>query len=248
MVPSLSRPVGSLKDWFRMKSIGDQIVVGLVTTVILTGCIALATLAWNAVLGGPEPLTATAVTFYEPFEQVGQLNVRVSSTEPGQCFRNTYATERMEARRCFGDKSFVHDPCFSREAFVYDGLVVCPDDPWSRSAVVIEPVRDELGLLEGRGGGARPPAAPVDYRGPTSIQDLGPGRSVWALELANGEKCTKIKGGTHTPLAGFAQSFDCRDGGTVVGGLNDSSPVWIANYFPPGSGEGRLERIRSVWL
>lgn len=245
MVSSPSTAAGSLRKWFRAKSIGEQIVVGLLTAAALSVVGAVGQAGWQAAFGR-DPVTATLVTLYEPFQDGGDVAVRVSSTEPGRCFRDSSLSDRPEARRCFGEKSFVHDPCFAGTPLGRDERAVCPDDPWRRSAVVIEPIQDDLGLLGDPS--AKSSVAPVDFRGPESLRDLGPGRSVWALELANGDRCTKIVGGTHMPLGGFAQSFDCQSGATVVGNLNEADAIWTANYFPRRSTESHLEQIRRVWL
>jgi hypothetical protein len=51
----------------------------------------------------------------------------------------------------------------------------------------------------------------------------------WAIELANGQKCTQFTGAT-APVAGMRINYGCPGGFTVVGEIDRSQPVWRAFF------------------
>lgn len=185
---------------------------------------------------------ATDVRLYEPFSALpGQVRVNATiAREVGNCFSNATNSPRDDGRRCFGVKSFVHDPCFA--AFSNRATpTVCPDAPWG-SEVILMAVKENLGPLPVRTGGQQPVTEA------SSVGELGGARAAWAVELANGDRCLATTGGTRTPRAAFAQVFDCKSGAVIAGAIDDAAAVWRVNYFRPRAEASTLVGVKTAWL
>jgi hypothetical protein len=68
----------------------------------------------------------------------------------------------------------------------------------------------------------------------------------WALELANGDRCTLLHG-TLTVLAGQTVSYGCVEGGMVLGETDHTRPVWTVNYLAEGEVASHLVNVAVAW-
>jgi hypothetical protein len=68
----------------------------------------------------------------------------------------------------------------------------------------------------------------------------------WAVELANGDRCTLL-GGTLTVVAGQTAHYGCEDGGVVFGEVNHVRPLWTVNYLAEGDVASRLVDVVAAW-
>jgi hypothetical protein len=192
-----------------------------------------------------QTIEATSVRLYTPFDDFGMLRSgRTISDEAGSSFRTAGNSPRRDARRCFGDESFVHDPCFANTAYGRSAIA-CPDSPWARTLILLQDVQ-YLGRL---GQPSHPPrVARAHSSEPESVDELGRGRAAWALDLVNEDRCIAITGGTHAPRAGLSQAFECERGGVIAGAVEDDDDLWFANCFPPGSDSSERVAVRVAWL
>lgn len=155
---------------------------------------------------------ATSVRLYTPFQPGGGLviGVAVTGRASGACFATSLASPvRPDAYRCNAGNS-VLDPCFAP----LDGRapLACSRDPWSANAVLLT----WTGPLPSN---TRLAAADPDYAKAMP----------WALELANGQRCTVLTGAT-APVAGLRINYGCPDGGIVAGGIDRTLPLWRVFY------------------
>jgi hypothetical protein len=68
----------------------------------------------------------------------------------------------------------------------------------------------------------------------------------WAVELANGDRCTLL-GGTLTVVAGQTAHYGCEDGGVVFGEVNHVRPLWTVNYLAEGDAASTLVDVVAAW-
>ena len=157
----------------------------------------------------------------------------MTATEAGTCgFSSAAALERPDAWDCIGASDQVYDPCFEDPFILPDapGEVACLASPFTTDVVVLT-LTDPL---------VREKAAPDT--GMSLAQAAGvsidPWDLPWALELANGDRCTLL-GGTLTVLAGQTAHYGCADGGVVFGEVNHSQSVWTCLLYTSPSPRDR---------
>ncbi|GMA14167.1 hypothetical protein E5F05_02955 (plasmid) [Deinococcus metallilatus] len=154
---------------------------------------------------------ATTLRLYTPFQPGGGLliGVAVTGRASGSCFAASVATSaRPDAYRCSAGNAIL-DPCFA--SLGDRAPLACSRDPWSANAVL-------LTVNKALPSNAKLAADP-DYA-----------RSMpWALELANGQRCTLLTGAT-APVAGLRINYGCPDGGVVAGGIDRTLPLWRVFY------------------
>ena len=68
----------------------------------------------------------------------------------------------------------------------------------------------------------------------------------WAVELANGERCGLLTGATAV-VAGMRINYGCEGGGSIVGELDRSQPVWTGNYYDEQALGTELVEVATVW-
>jgi hypothetical protein len=68
----------------------------------------------------------------------------------------------------------------------------------------------------------------------------------WALELANGERCTLLTGATAV-LAGQRLNYGCESGGYVIGELQRDGLVWKASFLARDAHASDLLPVAVVW-
>jgi hypothetical protein len=212
----------------------------------------------------------TDVRYVVPFGPDG-LNpgLTVTATEEGICgFSSSAALDRPDAWDCIGASDQIYDPCFENPFILPDepGEVACLESPFTTDVVVLtltDPLvrekeapamqpSDGSGAGQGTGPGPSTGAGPGPGTGvgPSMAQAAGvsiePWDLPWALELANGDRCTLL-GGTLTVMAGQTAHYGCEDGGAVFGEVNHSRPVWTVNYLAEGDTASNLVVVATAW-
>ena len=167
--------------------------------ILVSAIVALVTTVPMAALGQeatPEPSTAlprTDTRYVIPFGPDGLIaGLTARQTLTGTCTADSITvSDRADAFNCLGEDSQFYDPCFENPFSPRDepGEVACIPDPLSSEVVLLtvaDPLPREKEALADQG---QDPFAPWDLP--------------WALELANGDRCTLL-GGTLYQLAGPA--------------------------------------------
>ena len=121
------------------------------------------------------------------------LKVRQRS---GWCWMGAVKSNRSNAWRCFRGNR-IHDPCFAPRG-LKSGYVVCPVTPWKSKVTRLKLTKKLPGKFRNRPG-RRP-------------------LSVWALELADGARCTFL-GGATTTIGDQRLNYGCNRGGSLVGSI-----------------------------
>lgn len=216
------------------------------------GCIIVIVLA--ALAGGArahgiraqEAGSGTQIKIFVPWNTDGTLNstVTVSSQEildpPGGCQAGAISTQRPDAWRCV-----TADPCFAPPLAAADAdqtTLACARAPWT----------DSVTLLTISG----PLRSGEDCQtAPRCRQPLNLDANPWAVELANGVRCTLMTG-TISSLGGVGLVYGCEDAsgmpagdaGTARQGLDRSQPTWQVFYRAPGSGVLEQVGVAVAWF
>jgi hypothetical protein len=186
-------------------------------------------------------LARTDQRYFLPFTRDG-LNpvLSVTGNEQGVCgFTSAAALARPDAWDCIGDSNQIHDPCFENPFLPPDepGELACITSPFTSEVVLFtlnEPlVRDKE-------------AAAIGSNGPNTTMDLSdPWVLPWALELANGERCTLLPG-TVDVFAGLPVHYGC-SGGEILGEPDRGRPVWTVSYLADGDVATTLVDVAAAW-
>ena len=155
-----------------------------------------------------------------------------TATVSGVCgFSSLMSTGRPDAWECLGDDDQFYDPCFENPYAAPDapGELACFVSPFSTDVVLLtvtEPLeRDkELG----------------------SDSAVHPWDVPWALELANGDRCT-VLADIELVLAGEAVHFACADGGSILGEVDRTWPLWTVHYLAAGAVETTVTTVSVAW-
>jgi hypothetical protein len=188
----------------------------------------------------------TEVRHLLPFGPDG-LNpgLTVAATVEGVCgFSSIVALDRPDAWDCMSADNEIFDPCF--EPFMMDpdelGQLACVEAPFSTEVTLLtltEPLVREKEALD-------PGADPSTGMGQAADDAIDPWDLPWALELANGDRCTLLHG-TLTVMAGQTAHYGCEDGGAVFGEVDHSQPVWTVNYVAQGDTASNLVEVVTAW-
>lgn len=207
----------------------------------------LATAAQDATPPAVEQATAitvgrTDLRYIVPFTPDG-LNpgLTVSSLEEGVCtFDSSIASSRPDAWGCTTDGG-VLDPCFEQAYLPMEDVteLACIDTPWSTEVVMLTltaPLEREKEASATTMSGAADTADEV-------IQgwDLP-----WAVELANGDRCSLMRG-TLTVIAGQTVHYGCEQQGSILGEIDHSQPVWTVNYLANGAIASDVVDVAAAW-
>ena len=68
----------------------------------------------------------------------------------------------------------------------------------------------------------------------------------WAVELANGERCTLLTGAT-AAFAGQRLNYGCESGGYVIGELQRDGLVWMASFLAKDAFASDLVPVAVAW-
>jgi hypothetical protein len=203
------------------------------------------------------PGAITNMRYIVPFTPDG-LNpqLQATATEDGVCTDpSAQALNRPDAWNCTGANNQIYDPCFENPFLPPDqpALVACADSPFSPEVVVLRlteplarhkevqaPDAADTAAGDATGGGSD---AATDSDSPYSID---PWDLPWALELANGEQCTLLRG-TLTVLAGQTVSYGCTGGGAILGEVRHQTELWTVNYLAQGDVASTLVPVVTAW-
>ena len=184
----------------------------------------------------------TDIRYVLPFTPDG-LNpgLTATATEEGVCgFSSSAVLDRPDAWDCIGAGDQIYDPCFENPFLPPDepGQVACFDSPFTTDVVV-------LTLTEPLFREKEAPDAGMSMAQAASVS-IEPWDLPWALELANGDQCTLLRG-TLTVQAGQTVHYGCADGGMVLGEVDHRQPVWTVNYLAAGDLASSLVLVAVAW-
>jgi hypothetical protein len=167
---------------------------------------------------GQTPGQVTDVRILAPLSQGRLASGLTAAGAPanGECFAASLASQgRSDAWRCMAG-NIILDPCFE-SAPPGPGPLACVASPWVsrvRLFKLAKPVpRDQANDDSGRLT-AKPP---------------------WALELADGSRCTFLTGATWQ-VAGLRANYGCTNGAAVFGDVDRGAPLWrvFVQHGPAG--------------
>jgi hypothetical protein len=188
----------------------------------------------------------TDVRYLLPFGPDG-LNpgLTVSATVDGVCgFSSIVALDRPDAWDCISTDNEIFDPCF--EPFMQDpeelGQLACVEAPFATEVTLLN-LTDPL-VREKEA--ADPGADPSLDMAQSAEDTLAPWDLPWALELANGDRCTLLHG-TLSVMAGQTVHYGCVEGGMVLGQTDRSQPLWTVSYLADGEVASRLVAVTVAW-
>jgi len=209
-------------------------------------------------------LVRTDTRHFLPYGSAGLNPVfTVTATENAVCGVQSLADPgRPDAWDCIGDPSqTIYDPCFENPFAPTDapGELACVASPFVTDIVLITlttPLdRDKAADTAGGGGAADSPGQPSTTAGQPSAAQPGaavqpisvdPWDLPWALELANGERCTLLSGATSV-LAGERINYGCEGGGVVLGAAHRGQPVWTVSYLADQSVATNVVEVAVAW-
>jgi hypothetical protein len=174
------------------------------------------------------PLTRTNVRYYLPYSPNG-LNPALKATDraTGTCDGGSSVLPgRPDVWFCVETGGGVLDPCFEN--------IWTPDGSPPELACASDPFGNEVVLLTA--------TAPLPQAQPSPEPTPLP----WALELANGKRCVLLRGAT-TAFAGMRLNYGCVGGGSVIGDVDRSSPVWVVSYLDDGALATNLVAVAVAW-
>jgi hypothetical protein len=158
------------------------------------------------------------VRVFDPFAAAGdRLTVPVGARAGGSCWTSSIAAPSDHTYRCFVGNQIL-DPCFAAPGA--PTTVACLPDPWSPARVVTLT-------------GPLPAAGPVAVARP------------WALELANGARCTAVTG-VVPALDGVDLTYSC--GGSTAAGSRGPVGGGVSTVeYGPRSGPLVRVAVTTVW-
>jgi hypothetical protein len=143
----------------------------------------------------------------------------------GRCFAASLASQgRSDAWRCSIGNAIM-DPCFEPQP-PDSGPLACAVSPWSREVRLLKP--------------SAPPSKNEANKG-----DLL-GSAPWALELADGSRCTFLTGAT-LGVAGMRLNYGCQNKAEVIGDVERSAPVWRVFARRPSEAIVRYVDVLVAW-
>jgi hypothetical protein len=211
--------------------------------VLVSALVALVILGPMAAVGQeatPEPggtaLARTDTRYVVPYGPDGlNAGLSVRETLPGICTDDSIVvSDRADAFECLGDGDQIYDPCFENPFAPSDdpGDVACVPDPFSSEVVLLtvdSPLPREKEAPPGQG---QDPFAPWDLP--------------WALDLANGDRCTLLRG-TLYQLGGQVVYYSCEQNGAILGVVDHDQPVWTVNYLADGDVASGVVEVTVAW-
>ena len=178
----------------------------------------------------PPCAPATQIKLITPF-QSGNLGIgfAVTARGDGECFaRSAAVAGRPDAWRCSIGNA-IHDPCL-QNVLGDPKVLACPDTPWSANVSLLTLTKP------------LPTDSAVGDGGKTPLKDTMP----WALEMANGQRCTLFTGAT-APIAGMRINYGCPGGFIAVGNIDRSRADWRIFFQGEKSISMELTDIAVAW-
>ena len=184
----------------------------------------------------------TDTRYVVPFTPDG-LNPGLTAASPteGACtFGSSIAHSRPDAWGCTTEGG-VLDPCFENSFVAPDEAteVACFDTPWSTDIVV-------LTLTAPLSREKEEPDGAVTGAADTADEVIQPWDLPWALELANGDRCSLLHG-TLIFMAGQVVHYGCEQGGMILGEADHTQLVWTVNYVAEGAIASNLVDVVTAW-
>src|SRR3712207_2392195 len=184
----------------------------------------------------PGDVSRTIPAYVFPYDSDG-LNggLTVAANVSGICGSESLMTSgRPDAWDCLGEDNQVYDPCFENP-FAPQGDADAPGEV----ACMTSPFVDEVVLLA--------LDAPLDRdKEVVPGADAASGSLPWGLELAGGERCLLLAD-IEVVLAGEAVHYECMDGGTILGDVDRSQPLWTVIYLADGETATTLADVAIAW-
>jgi hypothetical protein len=122
------------------------------------------------------------------------------------------------------------------------GQLACVEAPFATEVTLLtlsEPLVREKEAAD-------PGADPSLEMGQSADDTLAPWDLPWALELANGDRCTLLHG-TLSVMAGQTAHYGCANGGMVLGEVQHQDALWTVNYLAEGEIASRLVAVTVAW-
>ena len=199
--------------------------------------------------GGPATdLARTDVRYFLPFTGDG-LNAGLTAVgnESGACDAGSVSDPaRPDAWLC--SSTGVVDPCFQSPFSSPDepGALACVASPFDTDVVLFTPTGPLTRQKETANGQVAAPADGADQQGGVPALDATDLAELpWAVELANGERCTFARGATAV-FAGMRLNYHYPQG-SVLGDVNVSQQVWTATYLPTDGMATSLVEVAVGW-
>src|SRR5215208_4586117 len=193
-------------------------------------------------------VTRTDVRYLLPFGPDGvNAGLTVAATVEGVCgFTSTAALDRPDAWDCISADNEIFDPCFEQPMLMSDelGQLACVEDPFSTEVTLLTLTEPLVREKEAPDSGGDPSASMDMVQEADDV--IAPWDLPWALELANGDRCTLLHG-TLTVMAGQIVYYGCVDGGMVLGETDHTQPVWTVSYLADGEFASRLVDVAVAW-
>lgn len=183
-----------------------------------------------------EDVTRTIPAYVFPYDSEGlNADLTVTANVSGVCgSESLMTTGRPDAWDCLGEENQVYDPCFENPFAATSsadapGEVACMTSPFAAEVVLLT-----LDSPLERDKEAAPGAEAEWWNLP------------WGLELAGGERCLLLAN-IEVVLAGEAVHYDCADGGTILGVVDRSQPLWTVIYLADGETVTTLADVAIAW-
>ena len=183
-----------------------------------------------------EDVARTIPAYVFPYDSDGlNAELTVTANVSGVCGSDSLMTTgRPDAWDCLGEDNNVYDPCFENpfapEASAdAPGELACMTSPFAREVVLL--------TLN----------TPLDRD-----KEVAPGTDAeswnlpWGLELAGGEQCLLLAN-IEVVLAGEAVHYECMDGGTILGVVDRSQPLWTVMYLADDEMATTLADVAIAW-
>jgi hypothetical protein len=215
--------------------------------LVLTGIVSLLVLVPMAVIAQDstpeaqpqvtaEDVTRTIPAYVFPYDSDGlNAELTVTANVSGVCgSESLMTTGRPDAWDCLGEDNRVYDPCFENP-FAATSSADAPGEV----ACMTSPFVDEVVLLT--------LTEPLDRDKEAATDDAESLNLPWGLELASGERCLLLDN-IEVVLAGEAVHYDCADGGTILGVVDRSQPLWTVIYLADGETVTTLGDVAIAWF
>jgi hypothetical protein len=183
-----------------------------------------------------EDVTRTIPAYVFPYDSDGlNAELTVTANVSGVCgSESLMTTGRPDAWDCLGEDNRVYDPCFENP-FAATSSADAPGEV----ACMTSPFVDEVVLLT--------LTEPLDRDKEAATDDAESLNLPWGLELAGGERCLLLDT-IEVVLAGEAVHYDCADGGTILGVVDRSQPLWTVIYLADGETVTTLGDVAIAWF
>jgi hypothetical protein len=181
-------------------------------------------------------VTRTIPAYVFPYDSDGlNAGLTVTANVSGVCgSESLMSTGRPDAWDCLGENNSVYDPCFENP-FAATSTADAPGEV----ACMTSPFADDVVLLTLN--------TPLDRDKEAPAADAVSWNLPWGLELAGGERCLLLAN-IEVVLAGEAVHYDCADGGTIIGVVDRSQPLWTAIYLADGETVTTLGDVAIAWF